>query len=289
MNNITGLDKNSFFKDILREFLWRSKKGEGAQDCINYFYNTYKIFLKNELQISTEDAEKIMSLNDILDKLYEIFSDSKTRELIVRSGLEEGELAERLAYRILGAPQNEIDIKKLFDNNLIETVKTSKKKNVHYKPIETETLTYEFTSDDGEAVTIKNIGGLYYKTAFGVEKSLNKYIINRHRENSPEISEEIFSNISIVCMHDPNYRNAILSGLLGEANIARLSSSGYIGTISEQKNSLKIGEEKLKAGIYMHKFSNDYTIEYDAEDVTAVMIYENETKKDIEIRNKEER
>lgn len=87
----------------------------------------------------------------------------------------------------------------------------------------------------------------------------------------------------------PNYRNAVLSGLLGEENIARSKSNGYVGAISKQKNALRIGEEELEAGVYTYKLSDEYSIEYDAEDMTAVMIYQNEKKKDFEARDKEER
>ena len=59
--------------------------------------------------------------------------------------------------------------------------------------------------------------------------------------------------------------------------------------ISKQKNALRIGEEELEAGVYTYKLSDEYSIEYDAEDMTAVMIYQNEKKKDFEARDKEER
>ena len=66
-------------------------------------------------------------------------------------------------------------------------------------------------------------------------------------------------------------------------------SNGYVGAISKQKNALRIGEEELEAGVYTYKLSDEYSIEYDAEDMTAVMIYQNEKKKDFEARDKEER
>ena len=53
--------------------------------------------------------------------------------------------------------------------------------------------------------------------------------------------------------------------------------------------TLRIGEEELEAGVYTYKLSDEYSIEYDAEDMTAVMIYQNEKKKDFEARDKEER
>lgn len=289
MNNTTNLDKNVFLEHILRDFLHRSKKGEQAQDYIDKVYDGYKTLLENQLKVSMERSEEIKDFYDILDRVYKMFSDPETRELIVNSGLGKNELMEKYAYRILGAQRKEEDVTELFNDDLIETVRTSNKKNIHYKSNEPEALTYEFTGDDGKVVTIKNVGGLYYRTAFGVMKNVNKYIINRQGENSPEKSEEVFSNILIVCMHDPNYRNAVLSGLLGEENIARSKSNGYVGAISKQKNALRIGEEELEAGVYTYKFSDEYSIEYDAEDMTAVMIYQNEKKKDFEARDKEER
>ena len=251
--------------------------------------NGYKTLLENQLKVSMDRSEEIKDFYDILDRVYKMFSDPETRELIVNSGLGKNELMEKYAYRILGAQRKEEDVTELFNDDLIETVRTSNKKNIHYKSNEPEALTYEFTGDDGKVVTIKNVGGLYYRTAFGVMKNVNKYIINRQGENSPEKSEEVFSNILIVCMHDPNYRNAVLSGLLGEENIARSKSNGYVGAISKQKNALRIGEEELEAGVYTYKLSDEYSIEYDAEDMTAVMIYQNEKKKDFEARDKEER
>lgn len=289
MSNTTNLNKKVFLENILRDFLYRSKKGEQAQNYIDKLYDGYKRLLENQLRVSMERSEEIKDLYDILDRVYKMFSDVETRELIVSSGIEKNELMEKYSYRILGTQKKEDDVTELFNEDLIETVKTSSKKNIHYKSNESETLDYEFTGNDGKTITIKNVGSIYYKTTFGVMKSINKYILNRQGKNSPEMSEEVFSNILIVCMHDPDYRNAVLSGLLGEENISRSKSNGYIGTISKQKNSLKIGEGKLEAGVYTYKIADEYSIEYDAEDMTAVMLYENERKKGIESRNKEER
>lgn len=289
MDNTTNLNKNVFLEHLLRDFLNRSKKGEQAQDYIDNIYYGYKTLLENQLKVSMERSEEIKDFYAILDRVYKMFSDPETRKLIVNSGLGKDELMEKYAYRILEAQKKEDDVTKLFNEDLIETVKTGSKKNIHYKSNESKTLTYEFTGDDGKVITIRNVGELYYKTAFGIMKSINKYIINRQSENSAEMSEEVFSNILIVCMHDPDYRNAVLSGLLGEENIARSKSNGYLGTISKQKNLLKIGEGELEECVYTYKLTDKYSIEYDAEDMTAVMLYENERKKDVESRDKEER
>ena len=74
--------------------------------------------------------------------------------------------------------------------------------------------------------------------------------------------------------------------MLGEENIARSKSNGYVGAISKQKNALRIGEEELEAGVYTYKLSDEYSIEYDVDGKATII---NEKKKDFEARDKEER
>lgn len=87
MNNTTNLDKNVFLEHILRDFLHRSKKGEQAQDYIDKVYDGYKTLLENQSKVSMDRSEEIKDFYDILDRVYKMFSDPETRELIVNSGL----------------------------------------------------------------------------------------------------------------------------------------------------------------------------------------------------------
>lgn len=76
-----------FFRTYIERFLHRSKKGEQAQDYIDKVYDGYKTLLENQLKVSMDRSEEIKDFYDILDRVYKMFSDPETRELIVNSGL----------------------------------------------------------------------------------------------------------------------------------------------------------------------------------------------------------
>ena len=66
--------------------------------------------LENQSKVSMDRSEEIKDFYDILDRVYKMFSDPETRELIVNSGLGKNELMEKYAYRILGAQRKEEDV-----------------------------------------------------------------------------------------------------------------------------------------------------------------------------------
>lgn len=86
-------------------------------------------------------------------------------------------------------------------------------------------------------------------------------------------------------MDNPEYRDAVLSELLGENNISLSNAGGYIGMISRQNNKLARREQETVAGVYTFRINDKYCIEYDSEDLSAVMLYQSELQK----QNKEKR
>lgn len=291
MNDKKDKAKNNFLESILRDFLHRSKKEEQPQQNIDKIYEGYKKLLDNQLKKSTERKDEIEEFYEILDNVYKMFSDPKTRKLIIASNLQKNDLIEKYAYRILGEDQKQDDATELFNEDLIGLVNIGNKtkRDIQYKPNTSETVKHKFRDANGRCITIRKIGELCYKTSFGVEKNTNKYIINRQNADLTETSEEFFSNILIAYMQDLNYKNAILLGLLGEENISRAGSSKYIGTVERRRDGAKKAEKESDEGVHTYNINDIYCIEYDAEDMTAVMLYENERKKDVESRNEEER
>lgn len=55
--------------------------------------------------------------------------------------------------------------------------------------------------------------------------------------------------------------------------------------ILRQNNKLDRGEQETVAGVYTYRINDKYCIEYDSEDLSAVMLYQSELQK----QNKEKR
>lgn len=287
MSNIF-ITKRHFLEMILRDFIHRSNKGEETQGKIDGIYMGYKTLLSNQLKMTKGRAKEIEECNAILDKTYKMFSNPEIRKILIDSKAKEADVLEKYGEKILGDNKRTYDMSSMYNKSLIGTINTQsgEKSNMRYISKESNSgpvnREYKFIDNNGNKVSISCIGELHYRTAFGVAKDVCKYRINRQIDDSAFTTDEVFGNISIVDMDNPEYRDAVFSELLGENNMSLSNAGGYIGMISRSNNKLARGEQETVAGIYTYRINDKYCIEYDSEDLSAVMLYQ----KELQERNK---
>lgn len=292
MKNDRFISKRRFLEITLRDFLRKSAKEGNTQEELKGIYDGYKKLLENQLIISGDKSKEIQELYAILDKVYKLFLDKDARERLANSNLKVDTIIEKYGEKILGDNKRTYKMNKLFNEQLIGTTRDGNNSRVcvKYVPRVNENNSgvteYVFKLEDGKIVTISLVGEIVYKTAFGVNKYINKYVINRQVSESTFESNEVFTSIAINNMENPEYRDVVLSELLGENNVSLSETGGYVGTISHANNELKPGEESFQGMSYTYRINDKYSIEYDADDVTAVMLYQKEKEK--KLKNNQE-
>lgn len=287
-------EKRRFLKMILRDFIQRSDKGEKTQAKIDNIYSVYQQLLSNELGKTAEKAKETEERLMLLDKTYKMFSNPEIRQIIIDSNAREDDILEKYGEKILGDNRRNYNMSSMFNKSLIGTVNTQygEKSNMKYiskeKNSDSNAKEYRFVDAEGKKISISCIGALHYRTSFGVAKDVCRYRINRQIDGSIFTSDEVFGSISIPDMENPEYRDVVFSELLGENNLYLSNAGGYIGTISRQKNELANGEQNIIAGIYTYRINDKYCLEYDSEDLSAVMLYQKEQQEQSKNNRKRE-
>ena len=141
-------------------------------------------------------------------------------------------------------------------------------------------------------------GALYAAEALfseGSDKRRDRqaYEIIKKFPSGEEKSYTIFSNILISKMDEEEYRECVFNELLSDKNIALSNASGYIGQISDADDeSIEIGKESIGRENYLYRINKKYALEFDAADLSAVILYERrkmEEKTKDEMQETEER
>lgn len=282
--------KVRFLEDLLRDFSLRAKRGDVE---INRLYNGYKTMLENEINKSTDRVAQIKERYEILDKVYKIFSDGETRDLIANNGITAKSLMEKYGERIIGDNKRTYGMSEMFNQDLISSYKRSDNtigKKIKFIPKEGDP--YRIPEISGKTVTIRKSGELYFQNYVGVQKDLARYKIQKRDNKTGEVSEfDVFTNISIVQMDEPQYRDAVLYELLGENNIELSNAEGYVGSIAKANPEIEEGKERKSSDLYTYRIDDKYGIEYDAEELTAVTLfkqYEKSLKEKSENSNKKD-
>ena len=138
-----------------------------------------------------------------------------------------------------------------------------------------------YKDKDGNEVKIKLLGYLEHKPSLGAEHTINEYLITRELPNNQYITAEVYSDvIAISKMGDPEYRDAVLSGLLSEKNILLSKrTGGYIGEIEEFKCEDTADKDLMRQLFNYYKVNDKYDLKYEVESIVATLEKERQDKK----------
>ena len=214
-------------------------------------------------------------IDNFLGKLYDLFKDEQVVQRIRSEKINTETFIRRYKEELFGDDKRRYNMSALFNEDLISSKYGNREnKMVRFRPQDGVKNTYK--TENGLEITIQETGRLYYIYNYVVEKNLGRYKITV-KSSTGEIEEiTVFSNILIYRMDNLEYRNAVIGELLSKRNISLSNSGGYIGQISEIDEStaeIKVGEERESTINYVYRINNHYILEYDAADLSAVMIY----------------
>lgn len=275
-------NKNKFLWQIINQYMNKSDN-----DLLKTYQQLARANIPKKDENGELDFKKYEEKKMITDKCYEIFRfNNRLRHLIREGKVNCNDVYVMFAEYVLGDDKRMYDMSELFDRSLIKkSLKDSKRPLVKLMNGENnkKSLGNTYVTDEGKKISIQQVDALLYMNSNGASKYLYKYLIDKNEKTGPE---EVYTIIDVLRMDtDDEYKNAVLSELLSDKNIQLANAAGYIGIIKPGKGD-KGAETHVNtlSGLqaYNYQVSDNYMLEFNAEDLSAVVLYENELKKDSE-------
>lgn len=136
-------------------------------------------------------------------------------------------------------------------------------------------------NDLGERVSFRPKGRLVYYDPVGVREYIPCFEITK-QVGGQFVVHEIFSNIVLDELADPEYARAVAEFLLSDESLSFRNYGGYVGDVEKaalvQKNAIPIPPEPVAS--WNLPRPSKYCISYDAMALTAVKLYERQREKD---------
>ena len=225
---------------------------------------------------------------DIIDSFLKIVEKPKVKEAIRTGKLSEEDFIEKYQERILGDNKRKYSMNDLYSDGLVEkdTAKPYSKKTI-FIPAR-EKVEHSFSDESNETVKITFLGTLYFKEWNGTRASINKYKIQRKNKENDFPEEDVYTDIIMPKMEEPEYRKAVFNELLSYNNIKLSNCGGYIGKIEQAPRNFMDNSESREVQDsygYSYRISDKYILHYDATELTAAINFQEnnvslETRKD---------
>lgn len=224
----------------------------------------------------------------IIDSFFEIVGQPEVNVAIRTRKLTKEEFIEKYQERILGDNKRKYSMNDLYSDGLVEkdTAKPYSKKTI-FIPAR-EKIDHSFSDESNETVKITFLGTLYFKEWNGTRASINKYKIQRKNKENDFPEEDVYTDIIMPKMEEPEYRKAVLNELLSYNNIKLSNCGGYIGKIEQAPRNVMDNSESREVQDsygYSYRISDKYILHYDATELTAAINFQEnnvslETRKD---------
>ena len=224
----------------------------------------------------------------IIDSFFEIVGQPEVNDAIRTRKLTKEEFIEKYQEKILGDNKRKYSMRDLYLDGLVEkdTVDSFSKKTI-FVPAR-EKIDHSFSDESNETVKITFLGTLYFKEWNGTRASINKYKIQRKNKENDFQEEDVYTDIIMPKMEEPEYRKAVLNELLSYNNIKLSNCGGYIGKIEQAPRNVMDNSESREVQDtygYSYRISDKYILHYDATELTAAINFQEnnvslETRKD---------
>lgn len=278
--------KEDFFNMLVQIYLGQMKRPSFYKD--NNHYKIYELAVKTIRARIEKDPEResyYWGMFDIANRFYEFVSNPKMRDEIIKNDVKMSDFTRLYREEILGDNKRQYDMSKMFKEDYIAKAQDKKTGELRRKVLYmAKTCTpHKYADKRGNEITIEEIGKLYMEEWNGIKSDITRYRIQKLISENQYMIYEVFSNIRICDMENPEYREAVLQELLSDNNMTLANAGGYIGEIVKTPKELegvKIGEETTtKVNSYYYKIGNEYSLEYNPTDLSAVMLHDREQKR----------
>ena len=278
------LTMEEFFKTLSQMYLGQMRRENfdnvsSSKGIYQYVVNS----INQEMQKDPTNRLYYDKMRNVLDRFFELITDPKALEEIKDKKITIAQFMNLYRDIVLGSDNRKYNMSDLFNEKYIASrvnTKTGEEdKKIAYRKLESKPFKYKDSM--GQEGEIQLVGSLGMENYNREKDYLFKYRVQRKISDKNYIVNEIYSNIRIADMDDPEYLEAVCMELLNDSNIMLSNADGYIGQIDNTPVEMKqdkIGTEKTIADVYYYKINDKYSLAYDATYVTAVMLYEKAQK-----------
>lgn len=294
--NYNEFNRIEYLKNFITKFLQSNSKVrneiEGTLALLDRAPDTFENREKKKI---IERLDALLSNPNFLELVQKEKEEREISELSNTTGEQRitalkkiSELAELLTYRLSESIFSDCDrhynMANIPSNGMIASTKQpdgSKKKDITYIP--KPTISKSISDFSGITISIQNIGSLKYKSGPFIDDYISAFRVSKYDGDKMIMEPKIlFSNISMINLDEPDYKNTVANTLLSDNNIDLSHVNGYIGELDMIVNSnLKDGEEKFDPGFYTYKIPcSQYSLTFDGEKIEAVRAYKEEVEKE---------
>jgi len=282
----------TYFNQIKRENFYNDNSCE-------HIYQWMIDTIRKKVEEEPGKIDYYKKMLKIADKCYTLFSNPKVRDEIIQKDMKAEGFIKEYGGNILeqekkkDEPKKEeirqenmqdyrikYDMSDLLDENCI--VKSNNirggelGRRLSYTP--RNGLENQYEDIKGRRnIVIQEIGRLNMTHSINIEDYITKYRVQMKIGNYPYKTVEVYSDINIAKMSNPQYREAVLQELLGTNNILLSNANGYIGQIVQTPIEMKgacTKKEGMLVDRYYYKINEQYALMYDPRHLSGVIWHE---------------
>lgn len=233
-----------------------------------------KEMLNKEEKQNEGEKEKYNYLRSIVDSFFDYIGNEQVVKKIQSGKLKKRELEEEFLEDVINIPKRKYDMRDLYNPELISSYNGDKSLKKIRSVLRKNGTKNIYIDEEGRQVILTDVGTIEYEEWGGMRADLSMYLLQKERPNGNFTNDIVCTNVIIQNMEDPGYRNAVLKELFSDKNIQRANANSYIGQICRRKKAnnrdLPKTEYQTSSG-YTYRIDENYVLEYDATELTAVI------------------
>lgn len=241
---------------------------------IELYREKIKEMLDMEQRQHRGEEERYSYLKDTVDSFFDYVESDEVLADIRAGKLGKPDLQDRFLEDIMNIPKRKYDMRDLYKQELISSSRNNPElKNVRVL-LRNDGIEHAFTDEHGKSVLLTDVGTIAYEEWGGVRADLSLYQLQKERPNGVFTHDIICTRVIIPEMENQDYRNAVLKELFSDENIKYSNANSYIGQISRMPKHDKSDlprTEKQDSFRYIYRIDDNYVLEYDATELTAVV------------------
>lgn len=238
----------------------------------------YKLKIKEMLNVEERqhrgEEEKYNYLRDTVDLFFNYVGSEEIVKKVQSGRISKGELEDDFLEDVINVPKRKYDMRDLYKPDLISSHEGNKDLKRTRVLLKKDGTRHIYTDEDGKKVILTDVGTIEYEEWPGMSADLSMYLLQKERSNGTFTQNIVCTKVIIANMEEPGYRDAVLKELFSDKNINRSNASSYIGQIFKRRKSNNTDlpkTEKQTGSEYTYRIDDNYVLEYDAAELTAVV------------------
>lgn len=251
-----------------------SRLNNQNHEKVEAYRGKIKEMLNMEERQHRGEEQRYNYLRDTVDSFFDYVESEEITRKVQSGKLSKAELEDGFLEDIMNIPKRKYDMRDLYSPGLI----SSYRENPNFKKVRVllrnDGSQQVYIDDDGRRIILTDVGTVEYEEWGGMRADLSMYQLQKERPNGAFTQNIVCTKVIIPDMEEPGYRDAVLKELFSDENISKSNVSSYIGQISRRKKSNSSDlprTERQTASEYTYRIDNNYVLEYDATELTAVV------------------